>query len=91
MNFDLSKLTLVGWLVFFTTGAIIMTGIFMMVFSAQAATGTAGAVAETRGGKKIMAYIALGVGVAFFLAGKFGLGNIGFPMFRSENVGGISK
>lgn len=82
-NFDLGKLTLVGWLVFIATGAIIMTGIFMMAFSADAATGTAGTVAVSKGGKKIMAVIAMAAGVGFFLACKFGLGKIGFPMFRS--------
>lgn len=80
MDFDLSKLTPVGWLVFFVTGAIIMTGIFLMAFTAAPA---AGEVANTRGGKKIMAGIAIGIGAAFFLACKFGLAKIGLPMFRS--------
>lgn len=83
MDFDLGKLTLVGWLVFLATGAIMMTGIIMMAFSADAAPDAAGAVAATKGGKKIMAGIAIGVGVAFFLACKFGLGKIGLPMFRN--------
>ena len=82
MNFDLAKLTLVGWLVFFATGAIILTGVFIMAFSVSDAPGAVGAVAESKGGKKIMAVIAIGVGVAFFLACMFGLKKIGLPMFR---------
>lgn len=78
MDFDLGKLTLVGWLVLLITTAIIITGIAMVAMSSGGAE-----IAETRGGKRIIAFILLGVGAGFFVACKYGLAKIGLPMFRS--------
>lgn len=79
MDFDLGTLTIVGWLVFFFTLVIIGAGTYFMVSTAAPAVGDA---AHTNDGRKVMAGISLGAGVAFFVACKFFLKKIGLPMFK---------
>lgn len=77
MDFDLGKLTIVGWLVLLITTAIIITGLAMAAFSEGG-----GEFMGTRGGKRIVAFIMLAIGAGFFVVCKYGLARIGLPMFR---------
>ena len=79
MDFDLGKLTLVGWIVLLATAAIFLAGAFLVAM----APGGEEAVAASRGSRKMIAYVLMGVAAVFFVVCRIVLGKIGLPMFRS--------
>ncbi|HUE73592.1 MAG TPA: hypothetical protein VMP01_22130 [Pirellulaceae bacterium] len=78
MDFDLGKLTVVGWLVLLATAGIFLAGAYMVAVT----PGGQEAVDASRGSRRMIAYVLMGVAAAFFVVCRLVLGKIGLPMFR---------
>jgi hypothetical protein len=81
-NFDLSKLTVVGWLMFLITAALFLGACFLLAFQAK---DVAGVALQNRANQKILGLLMMGSCVIFFVVTRKLLEKLGVVVYRHDS------